>query len=146
MSDTSPASTSVVKSLSVSESDCVHQLLILGLKSVQVPYLLYLCVCCRKATESISERLNFLGGHAPRPPLGTAHFARIALGPPTGNKEPPHSRIRLRAWYTKSVGVTPALCEHISNWTLTTCMHMYVCVFKHSLYTNLRMFLHEVNK
>ena len=36
-------------------------------------------------------------GACPQTPLATALLVHIALGPPTENKEPPHSRIRLRA-------------------------------------------------
>ena len=68
----------------------------------------------QKAPESISERLKFKisWGYAP------SHCMGIALGPPTDNKEPPHSRVRLRACL--SMPDSYYLCGYC-NPTYTNC-------------------------
>ena len=87
-------------SLSVGESDCTATVDSLIFLQFHLPY--HDRKVSQKATESILERLKFknlLGGMPPDPPSHcTFCRARIALSPPTENKEPPHSRIRLRAW------------------------------------------------
>ena len=89
--------------MSVSESDytaTVDSLQLLTFLQLQLHLPYHDRKVSQKATESISERLKlkkFPGGACPHTPLAIALFAHIALGPPTENKEPPHSRIRLRA-------------------------------------------------
>ena len=78
-------------SLSVGESDCNATVDSLIFLQFHLPY--HDRKVSQKATESILERLKFknlLGGMPPDPPSHCMFCrARIALGPPSENKEPP---------------------------------------------------------